>query len=59
MEFNKSKRRRGEKLEFGPQPLQKAPQKFLTTKVLVVRGILFIASVAGACYLLWQEFSGR
>jgi len=59
MEFNKSKRRREGKLEFGPQPLLKAPQKFLTTKVLVVRGILFIVSVAGAGYLLWQEFSGK
>ena len=44
---------RKEKMEFGPQPAK----RLFTTKGLVIRGIIFIASVAGACYLLWVEFS--
>ena len=40
---------------YGPQP----PPKFLTTRGLIVRGIIFFASIAGAIYLIWQEFSGK
>jgi hypothetical protein len=45
--------RREEKLEFGPQPAK----KLLTTKGLIIRGIIFLVSVSMACYLIWQEFS--
>ena len=54
--MNKSKWRREKKVEFGPQL---PPPKLLTTKGLIIRGIIFIAAVAGACYLLWQEFGGK
>ena len=40
---------------YGPQP----PPKFLTTRGLIIRGIIFFASIAGAIYLIWQEFSGK
>ena len=40
---------------YGPQP----PPKFLTTRGLIVRGIIFFTSIAGAIYLIWQEFSGK
>jgi len=53
--FNKSKLRREKKQEFGPQ----LPEKFLTTKGLIIRGVIFFAAVAGICYLLWQEFGGK
>jgi|GEM_PF-2402030 len=59
MALNKSKWGREKKVEFGPQLSPKPTQKFLTTKGLILRGIIFIASVTGACYLLWQEFSGK
>ena len=49
------KLRREKKVEFGPQP----PPKFLTTKGLILRGIVFFAALAGIGYLLWQEFTGR
>ena len=40
---------------YGPQP----PPKFMTTRGLIIRGIIFFAAIAGALYLIWQEFSGR
>jgi hypothetical protein len=55
MRFNKSKLKREKQLIYGPEP----PPKLLTTKGLIIRGIIFAAAVAGICYLLWQEFSGR
>jgi hypothetical protein len=55
MSFNKSKLRRENKVVYGPEP----PPKLLTTKGLIIRGIIFAAAVAGICYLLWQEFSGK
>jgi len=39
----------------GPKP----PPKHLTTKGLIIRGIIFVASLAGVCYLFWLEFSGK
>jgi hypothetical protein len=55
MSNNKSGRERENKVVYGPEP----PPKFLTTKGLIIRGIIFAAAVAGICYLLWQEFSGK
>jgi len=55
MGANKSKRNRENQVVYGPEP----PPKFLTTRGLIVRGIIFFAAVAGICYLLWQEFGGR
>jgi len=52
---NPSKWKKEKTVEFGPQP----PPKLLTTKGLIIRGIIFIASLAGAGYLLWLEFSGK
>ena len=40
---------------YGPQP----PPKFMTTRGLIIRGIIFFAAIAGALYLIWQEFSGK
>ena len=40
---------------YGPQP----PPKVLTTRGLIVRGVIFFAASAGAIYLIWQEFSGK
>jgi hypothetical protein len=57
MIFNKSKMRREKKLEFGPQPLH-PPKKFLTTKGLIIRGLIFIIAVSWSIYLLWLEFGG-
>ena len=53
MDVSRSKWGKEKKLEFGPQ----LTEKFLSTKGLVIRGIIFIASVGGSCYLLWLEFS--
>lgn len=55
MSDNKSGREREKEVVYGPEP----PPKFLTTKGLIIRGIIFAAAVAGICYLLWQEFSGK
>ena len=54
MAANKSKSRREKKAAFiGPMPAK----KLLTTRGLIIRGIIFTASIAGVCYLLWEEFS--
>lgn len=45
--------RKKKEVEFGPQPAK----KLLTTKGLIIRGVIFIASVSVGCYLVWQEFS--
>ncbi len=45
-----------QKPEFGPQ-LPPKPQQLLTTRGLIIRAIIFVASAGGACYLIWQEFS--
>jgi hypothetical protein len=42
--------------EYGPQP-PPTPQQFLTTKGLIIRAVIFAASLGGACYFIWQEFS--
>ena len=47
--------RKEKEVVYGPQP----PPKFLTTRGLIIRGIIFFASIAGAIYLIWQEFSGK
>ena len=47
--------RKEKEVVYGPQP----PPKFLTTRGLIIRGIIFFAAIAGALYLIWQEFSGR
>jgi len=52
---NKVPSNREKEVVYGPEP----PPKYLTTKGLIIRGIIFVASLAGACYLLWQEFSGK
>jgi len=59
MVANKSKRGKKNKMEFGPQLPEKPARKYLTTKGLIIRCIIFMVAVAGACALLWQEFSGR
>jgi hypothetical protein len=56
MDFNKSKLKREKKLVYGPKP---PPTKLLTTKGLIIRGIIFAAAILGICYFLWQEFSGK
>jgi hypothetical protein len=55
MGFNKSKMKRENKVVYGPEP----PPRYLTTRGLVIRGIIFFAAIAGICYLLWQEFGGK
>ena len=54
-EETEMKARKEKEVVFGPQP----PPKFLTTRGLIVRGIIFFAAIAGAIYLIWQEFSGK
>lgn len=55
MDANKSKPNREKQVVYGPEP----PPKYLTTRGLIGRGIVFFAAVAGICYLLWQEFGGK
>ncbi|NTW88653.1 MAG: hypothetical protein HGB26_05920 [Desulfobulbaceae bacterium] len=56
MRWNASKGRREEnKLVYGPEPRP----KYLTTRGLIIRGIIFLAAISGICYLLWREFSGK
>ena len=53
--MNKSKWRREKKMVYGPEP----PPKLLTTRGLIIRGIVFISAIIGIGYLLWQEFGGK
>jgi hypothetical protein len=52
---NKSKKKKDNEVVYGPEP----PPKYLTTKGLILRGIVFCVAIAGICYLLWQEFGGK
>lgn len=46
-------------MEFGPQLPPKPATKLLTTKGLIIRGLIFFAAVSGLCFLLWKEFTGK
>jgi hypothetical protein len=56
MSWDASKHHKKEnKLVYGPEP---AP-KFLTTRGLLIRGVIFLLAISGIVHLLWKEFSGK
>lgn len=50
-----SRKKKDKKVVYGPEP----PPKYLTTKGLILRAIVFCAAIVGICYLLWQEFGTK